>query len=65
LRGDLATGDTDFSWNVSAVAGYQFTGFDGQLELGYRYLDLDIGRIGDLEPEVAVYGPALGLTFNL
>jgi hypothetical protein len=64
LRGDVATGDTDFSWNVSAIAAYQFTSFAGQLELGYRYLDMDVGRIGDMEPEITVYGPGIGLTFN-
>lgn len=63
LRADVATGDTDFSWNVGAHAGFNWSE-SGTLWLGYRHLDLDFGDVGDMSPEIVVTGPQVGATFR-
>jgi hypothetical protein len=63
-RGDVASGDTDFSWNASMLAGRDI-GKSGLLILGYRYLNVEFKR-GDelLDPTLVVSGPMLGYSFR-
>jgi hypothetical protein len=64
LRGDIASGDTEFSWNVSASVARRF-GERSSLILGYRYLNVEFDDMGDLEdPELAIYGPEIGYMFH-
>lgn len=62
VRGDVATGDTDFSWNVEVGLGRHF-GDSGTLELMYRHLNMD-ADLGALEPEITLFGPVIGYTFH-
>ena len=63
-RGDVATGDTDFTWNVSFLAGRRF-GDSGMLVLGYRHLDIDFDNGTDLQsPNLAINGPIVGYSFE-
>ena len=62
-RGDVASGDTDFSWNASLVAARD-VGRSGRFILGYRYLDVEFKRADAfLDPKLAVSGPMLGYSF--
>ena len=64
VRGDVATGDTDFSWNVSAVFGYRFPSA-GTVLFGYRYLDVDFDNEGRFtDPELIIQGPQIGYSFH-
>lgn len=64
LRGDIASGDTDFSWNVSATVGRRF-GERSSLILSYRYLNVAFEDEDDLvNPELAIYGPQIGYMFH-
>ena len=63
VRGDVASGDTDFSWNASAVLGRQ-VGESGTVQIGYRHLDMDFGDIDTMEPEVTLSGPVIGYSFT-
>lgn len=64
LRGDVASGDTDFSWNLQANLIYTI-GDTGRhaIVFAYRHLELDLessdgGR--DVDTELTMSGPALG-----
>jgi len=63
VRGDVATGDTDFTWNASAIVGYQI-GKSSTLQFGYRYLNIEFDEQGPLDPEMTISGPEVGITFN-
>ncbi|MEE4382597.1 MAG: hypothetical protein V2J02_11415 [Pseudomonadales bacterium] len=64
LRGDVATGDTDFTWNAAAIAGRSF-GDKGALLFGYRYMSVQLDAEGDLlDPELTLYGPVAGYMFR-
>jgi hypothetical protein len=62
VRGDVATGDTDFSWNVEVGLGRHF-GDSGTLHLMYRHLNME-ADLGALEPEITLFGPVIGYTFH-
>ena len=62
VRGDVATGGTDFSWNVAADFARQFD--SGTLHLGYRYLNVEFDNIGPVAPEITIFGPRIGYTFH-
>jgi len=65
VRGDVATGDTDFTWNALAMGGYTFEGTDKYtLLFGYRHMVIDFddseGRNGStVEPEMTYSGPLI------
>ena len=61
LRGDGSWGDTEGTWNASAVAQYR-TG-NGSWAFGYRYLDVDLENGGDTL-SVSLYGPVIGYAFH-
>ncbi len=67
LRGDIGTGDTDFTWNVVGMAGYQF-GKRNQFAalLGYRHMEIELeesaGGVG-VEAELTMSGPFAALGF--
>ena len=61
VRGDVATGDSDFAWNVQVRVGRHFD--SGTLELVYRYLNME-ADLGALEPEITLFGPVIGYTFH-
>lgn len=64
IRGDVATGDTDFSWNASAIVGRNF-GERGTLLVGYRYMNVEMKTEKDLlEPELTIDGPLIGYMFR-
>ena len=62
LRADVAAGDTDATWNASAILGYQLSKAS-VLRIGYRYMDARLGDIDDTETELRLAGFAAGLTF--
>ena len=59
LRGDVATGDSDFSLNASALLGRRI-GKLGTMQIGYRHLNVKLDSLGALEPEITLSGPAIG-----
>ena len=61
VRGDGSFGDTDGTWNASAVAQYR-TG-NGAWVFGYRYIDATFEQRGN-ELSLALYGPAIGYAFR-
>jgi len=64
VRGDIASGGTEFSWNVSAVVARRF-GERSSFILGYRYLHVGFDDEGDLaDPDLAIYGPQIGYMFH-
>jgi hypothetical protein len=60
LRGDTSFGDTDGTWNASAVADYR-TG-NGAWFLGYRHLDVGV-EAGDNDVDITMSGPIVGYGF--
>ena len=63
-RADAASGDPDYTANVSVVVGRQF-GPRGALRIGYRYLDVQFERGDELiDPALVINGPMVGYTFS-
>ena len=64
-RADVASGDTDFSWNSALLARYHVSDW-GDLVLGYRYIDVDLkSNVDLLNPKITVHGPMIGFAFDL
>jgi hypothetical protein len=69
LRGDFSFGGTDGTYNLLAAVGYTF-GQSGlfSLDLGYRYMSIDIGgttrRNLPSEADIVMSGPVLGFVFQ-
>jgi len=69
LRGDVATGDTDFTWSAIGTVGYTF-GKRDQLGVvaGWKFFDTSIDEareLYDLEIDLALDGPIAGVVFRL
>ena len=60
LRGDGSFGDTEGTWNASAVANYKMT--HGAWLFGYRYLSVEL-QTGDTDTELTLHGPMIGYGF--
>jgi hypothetical protein len=58
---DVGTGDSDYTWQAQASAGYRFRKVDAVA--GYRYLDYDLGSDAALS-DLTVHGPYAGVKFN-
>jgi len=69
LRGDVGTGDTRLTWNLSGLIGYQF-GKRGQYEVlaGYRHMDIEFKKIGEAasnaRANLVMSGPLMGFQFR-
>ena len=61
LRGDGSWGDTDGTWNASAIAQYRTS--NGAWLFGYRYLDIEIEK-GDARSNITISGPGVGYGFR-
>ena len=61
LRGDASWGDTDGTWNLSAVTQYRTR--NGAWLFGYRYLDVDLESGGD-DISISMHGPLIGYGFR-
>lgn len=61
LRGDGSFGDTEGTWNTSAVAQYR-TG-NGAWLFGYRYLDVEL-EAGGNTTNITMSGPEVGYAFR-
>lgn len=61
LRGDGSFGDTDGTWNASAVA--QFRTGNGVWAFGYRHLDVEI-EAGGSKTHITMSGPEIGYGFR-
>jgi hypothetical protein len=61
LRGDGSWGDTDGTWNASAIANFRTE--HGAWFFGYRYLDIEIEK-GDASSHMTISGPGLGYGFR-
>ena len=61
LRGDGSFGDTDGTWNASAVA--QFRTGNGAWLFGYRHLDVEI-EAGGSKTHITMSGPEIGYAFR-
>jgi hypothetical protein len=63
LRGDGSWGDTDGTWNASAVALYQMT--NGAWAFGWRHLNVELQREGEgTRVDAALDGPLVGYNFQ-
>lgn len=60
LRGDGSFGNTDGTWNASAVARYRTR--NGGWLFGYRYLEISTSP-NDIDVDLTVHGPMLGYAF--
>jgi len=58
---DIGTGGSDLTWQLFAAIGYRFSW--GDIRLGYRYLDYDLGDDKVME-DLAISGPVLGVGFR-
>lgn len=61
LRGDGSFGDTEGTWNASAVANYQMQ--RGAWLLGYRYLSVEV-ETDDSNIDMTMHGPVIGYGFQ-
>lgn len=61
LRGDGSFGDTDGTWNASAVVNYKMT--HGAWLFGYRYLSVEVGD-SDHHVDITMNGPMVGYGFT-
>ena len=61
VRGDGSWGDTDGTWNASALVQYKTN--SGSWAFGYRYLDAEFKNGGD-ELGVNLSGPTIGYAFR-
>jgi len=61
-RGDVATGDTNLTWNASLVVGRKLG--PGVIQLSYRYMNIQFNKSDRLEPELIIQGPELGYSFQ-
>ncbi len=69
LRGDVGTGDTDFTWNVQGMLAYRF-GENQRFAaaLAYRYMDIEMDVSGggqDIDIDLTMSGPALAFVYRL
>ena len=60
LRGDSSFGQTEGTWNASAIASYRMD--NGAWLLGYRYLSVEIDN-GPSNADLTVMGPIVGYGF--
>jgi hypothetical protein len=60
---DASTGDTEHTWSVFPSLRYSF-GNCG-LVAGYRYLSIDFAEENDLDSELGLSGPLVGLSVSL
>lgn len=60
LRGDGSFGDTDGTWNASAVAQYRMK--HGAWLFGYRYLSVEL-KTGEARTDITMNGPMVGYGF--
>lgn len=60
LRGDSSFGDTEGTWNTSAVANYRMK--HGAWFFGYRYLSVEL-ETGNNNTEITMNGPMVGYGF--
>jgi hypothetical protein len=61
LYGDIGAGDSDLTWQASALVNYQFDAWG--VGLGYRALDYDFEDDND-ELDMLIHGLLLGLEFR-
>ena len=61
LRGDTSFGDTDGTYNASAIASYKTD--IGAWLFGYRYMDAKTTS-GDNDINIVMYGPMIGYGFR-
>lgn len=61
LRGDGSWGDTEGTWNASAVVQYRTQ--RGAWLFGYRYLDAEL-ESGNSNTRITMYGPQVGYGFR-
>lgn len=60
LRGDASSGDTEGTWNVSAVTNLQMK--HGAWLFGYRYMTVKL-KTGDTDTKLTMSGPMVGYGF--
>lgn len=64
FRGDVSTGDTEYSFQIEGLIGYRFGKTDDkQLLFGYRYRKTKIEE-GPLTQEIVTAGPIAALRFD-
>jgi hypothetical protein len=61
VRGDGSFGDTEGTWNASAVVNYRMT--HGALLIGYRYLSVEL-ESGGTSTDLTLDGPMIGYGFT-
>jgi hypothetical protein len=64
LRGDIAGGDTESSWNGLALVGWKFgDDFDKAVLFGWRHMELEVEE-GGRTTDVSFDGPIAGVLFS-
>ncbi|MDR7135669.1 hypothetical protein J2X06_002878 [Lysobacter niastensis] len=61
MRGDGSFGDTEGTWNASAIAQYRVKW--GSWAFGYRYLSVEV-ESGPTSTDITMSGPAVGFAFT-
>src|SRR5690606_37408250 len=61
LRGDGSFGDTEGTWNASAIAQYRTR--NGAWLFGYRHLDIEL-EAGGSNTDLTLSGPLIGYGFR-
>jgi hypothetical protein len=64
LRGDVSTGDTEHTWTVEGLFGYQFgKDKDKKFLFGYRHREVEV-EVDGLTQEIEMSGPIFAINFN-
>ncbi len=64
LRGDVGGGDTESSWNATALLGWRFgADLDNAVLFGWRHMELEIENEG-IETDLTMDGPIAGVLFG-
>ena len=68
LRGDAGAGDTELTWNASALFGYHFGQNDRfNILIGYRHMEIELKDTVDstrVEIDLTMSGPQVGFGFR-
>ena len=68
LRGDAGAGDTELTWNASAVLGYHFGQNDRfNILVGYRHMEIELKDTVDstrVDTDLTMSGPEVGFGFR-
>lgn len=59
---DVSSGGTELTWSGAPTVSYAFGDGDWAVHAGYRHMQIDFEEEGDLEADMSLSGPVLGLS---